>query len=876
VVNNDAATLRALYVGAEATVIDKSTAGTVLDGLANADANWWPVNPPIQAGHGYEPHQKLCTPSPPGTVVTPTNELSAPVLVSPICPDDRSVTILGTVVNATVVLYRAGTALPIGVGGAGPGEVELNVGPAFLPLKVGDVLFVRQYLGSVISPPSNNVPVVDCRNVVTQHNDNHRTGAYLHETSLTPATVGSPGFGRLYERQVDGSPFAQILYVRNVAGTPLGTKNLFFVATSTNMVYAFDADDHSPGASAGLAWKASLGPTRLLNAAEICRETWGPVGVTSTPVIDMASETIYVAARHWTGSTTPTPAGGSRLDGDYYLHALKLSDGTDRVAPRKIDGHDPVTGLDFLTFCQRNRPGLLLLNGIVYLGFGTFNCDSGPYRGWVLGYRASDLKPAAIFATSKTAGRAGCGVWQSGNGLVGTDDGYLYFETGNESQAGDKLGDSFVRLRVLPQWPGLQEAGHFQPSNAAVLRPGDTDLGSGGPVMLPGQRLIGGGKQGRYYVLDPQTMKLTQDATSPDPAKVGEGFQAFVNNDRNVAADQADLFRIYATGELFGPNIHGGPCYWRGPSFIYQMPEKDYLKAFFYDRLSGLVQQDPVKKAIVRPSPGMPGGHSSLSANEDIDGIVWTCVPIDTTDTDPEHDIGQWWPAHANLVAFDALSLNEIWRDHTPEWFAKFNPPTIADGKVFRPVFAQYAVPPQDHDDGSAPSVLGPGKVIVYGLLNAPHSGTSQHHWGSWRGGRDPEPRFSISEKWQRHGGSGALAHPVGEEIELGDTRGGRRRDFEGWVAISRGVAEVSCHRPPTQSKPVFASIYWSEATGAHIVRGEIRDEYLRQGGHASELGYPIADEGGTADGKGRVSYFECGEIVWYPDTGAETRVRSL
>src|SRR5262249_51552497 len=160
------------------------------------------------------------------------------------------------------------------------------------------------------------------------------------------------------------------------------------------------------------------------------------------------------------------------------------------------------TGIDFQTPWQRNRPGLLLLNGIVYLGFGTFNCDGGDYRGWVLGYRAGDLEPAAIFATSKVPGRAGGGIWQSGNGLVGTDDGYLYFETGNEIQAEDRLGDSFVRLRVLSQWPGLQEAGHFQPSNAAVLRIGDTDLGSGGPVMLPGQRLIGGGKQGRYYVLD--------------------------------------------------------------------------------------------------------------------------------------------------------------------------------------------------------------------------------------------------------------------------------------------------------------------------------------------------------------------------------------
>src|SRR5262249_10582999 len=145
-----------------------------------------------------------------------------------------------------------------------------------------------------------------------------------------------------------------------------------------------------------------------------------------------------------------------------------------------------------------------------------------------------------------------------------------------------------------------------------------------------------------------------------------------------------DLSRIDATGEGFGPNIHGGPCYWRGPSLLYQMPEKDYLRAFFYDRLSGLVHQAPALTATVRPGPGMPGGHSSLSANGYLDGIVWTSVPIND---------GQWSPTPGKLVAFDALTLKDIWQDLMPEWFAKFNPPTIADGKVLRPVFAQYKVP---------------------------------------------------------------------------------------------------------------------------------------------------------------------------------------
>src|SRR5262249_23503007 len=160
---------------------------------------------------------------------------------------------------------------------------------------------------------------------------NHRTGAYLHETQLTPATVAGSRFGRLFERDVDGSPYAQILYVRDVQGTPLGSKNLFLVATSTNKVYAFDADDHAPGGSVGLVWEATLAPTRMLNRDEICRETWGTVGITSTPVIDVVSQTVYAVARHWPEDPMPTPPGKINLDGDHYLHALKLNDGTDRV-----------------------------------------------------------------------------------------------------------------------------------------------------------------------------------------------------------------------------------------------------------------------------------------------------------------------------------------------------------------------------------------------------------------------------------------------------------------------------------------------------------------------------------------------------------------
>jgi hypothetical protein len=887
VVGNDVVTLHGLYVGASITITDSSAAGAPVlgGGLATDESNWTALHPKAHASPpDYHAAQALCTSSGPGPGVPATTELDPPVLVSPICPQANTITVRHATLNAVVVLFKEGDPVPVSVAGAAPGEFEIGVAPGYSPA-IGDKLYLRQYISAILSGESNHVRVGDCRDVVTQHNDNSRTGAYLHETQLTPYSVGSE-FGRLAERNVDGSPFAQILYVREVE-TPIGIKNVAIVATSTNMVYAFDADDHSPGVTGGLAWNAGpLGPTRPLTRDEICRETHGPVGITSTPVIDTESQTIYVVARHW-NSTAPTQPGHPDLSGDHYLHALRLTDGTPRYEPRKIEGSDPRTAETFDATVQRNRPGLLLLNGIVYVGFGTFSCDQGEYRGWVFGYTANGLIPVAIFCTTGGEPHAG-GIWQSGNGLVGADEGAIYFETGNDA-GGDhvaSLGDAFVRLEVTPGWPGLHLAGHFQPSNAAVLKDGDTDLGSGGPALLRRGRLIGGGKQGRYYVMDADTMDLTQDTTSPDPAVVGEGFQAFINqynhhwpglpNYNSVADAQADHYRNYARAELLGPNIHAGPCYWPSRGLVYHMPEKDDLKAYQYDELSGQVQTTPALIASgshQRPPDGMPGGHSSLSANGDKDGIIWTSL------TAPSSTVleGQWQPAHGVLAAFDASTLKQIWSDDLTEWFAKFTPPTVADGKVFRAVFAQYSLaggreiggaegPNPPDDDGSAPTELQPGKIIIYGLL--PHRRPPRlPQWRQWIGGGDPAPRLTLQEKRDRHLGSGPLVTPISKEQRLPD--GGHRQDFAGWVVNKRRLSDeqatadqLSCHRPPRTTIPLEASIFWSEATGAHIVIEEIRDEYLRQGGPQGQLGYPTSDEMAAAEYPNRISHFEHGTIT--------------
>jgi len=161
----------------------------------------------------------------------------------------------------------------------------------------------------------------------------------------------------------------------------------------------------------------------------------------------------------------------------------------------KVGGTDPVHGIVFDPSVQRQRAALLLQNGIVYLGYGTYSCDQGNYHGWVMGYHASDLTPAGVFTTAQGTNELGSGIWASGNGLAGTDDGSIFFQTGNDLPANSPLamlGDSFVKLHG--DGSSLTLSAHYQPAAAQNYKAGDTDLGAGGPMLLPGGNLIGGGK----------------------------------------------------------------------------------------------------------------------------------------------------------------------------------------------------------------------------------------------------------------------------------------------------------------------------------------------------------------------------------------------
>jgi len=659
-------------------------------------------------------------------------------------------------------------------------------------------------------------------NVTTQRVDNARTGAVLSETVLTPATV--PGhLQRVYERRIDGQTLANPLYVEGVqvAGAP---KNLFFMATAKNCVYAFDLADHTPDSvpavpadhcdtSTRAVWHREVGATADV---VICAETLPPrVGVTSTPVIDPASNAMFLVSFH-------------SDDHQHYLHKLDLRTGADLRPPVKIGG--TASGKVFDAACQRNRPGLLLQGGVVYISFATFSCDascpSGPYRGWIFGYRARDLAPMAAYTAAPTGG--GAGIWQSGNGLAG-DCSSIYFETGNDLGP-TPLGDSFVRVDVKSGAQGLQLTthGHFAPSNRDHLRAADTDLGSGGPVLLPGGKMLGGGKEGKLYVVDsalrgtadqewlPFSNTWHDDPKQPtcDLSHIGLLLPAngcFIPHDR------------YQDSEHWSPNIHGGALYWKSsasPNFgyIYLMPEKEHLRQFRYNLKTLKVETTPFHSSTERTVDGMPGGAISLSANGGSNGIVWALIA---------NSDAQLVTAPGHMVAFRADLLTEIWRDDDPVAFAKFNPPLAVAGHVIRPTFAD--------------------RVIVYALGPAPA----------------PRTCYSIAEKEQVLGGSsGMLGKAMSEEIDLGDAAGGKMRYFAGAEPVG-----AACDAPADfKISALLTAVTWSPKTCAHAMRGEALELWEQLGAETGTLGYPLTDEIPTPAGRHIV--FEHGEIRWTPTTG--------
>ena len=337
--------------------------------------------------------------------------------------------------------------------------------------------------------------------VTTYRNDNARDGQYSTETQLTQSNVNSTQFGKRVQYPVDGQVYGQPLYLPNVT---IGgsVHDVVYATTENDTVYAFDADATSAGAP---LWKTSLlpsGATAVSNSVTGCGDLQPIIGITGTPAIDSSTNTMYVVSYD--------SEGGNEV---YRLHALDVTTGQDKVPPIVIQATIPGTGagsvngmLSFDPKTERQRVGLVLANGRVYLAFSSF-CDIGNYHGWILAYSNSGTALSLANAYTDTTNGSQGGIWGGDGALVADSTGAnLYYMSGNgtfdANTGGQDMGDSFVRLNG-----SLQRQDYFTPFNEQCLSNADLDLGAGGPLLIQGSNaLIGGGKEGRIYVVGTANM----------------------------------------------------------------------------------------------------------------------------------------------------------------------------------------------------------------------------------------------------------------------------------------------------------------------------------------------------------------------------------
>jgi hypothetical protein len=484
--------------------------------------------------------------------------------------------------------------------------------------------------------------------VLTYHNDNARTGQMLNETILTPSNVNAASFGLLRVLSVDGKVDAQPLYVSN-SGSP----NLLIVATEHGSVYAFDADQGN------IVWQKSM-----LLAGETpsddhgCSQVTPEIGVTATPVIDRGAGphgTIYVMAM------------SKNASGNYFqrMHALDLSTGNEQFGgSQTVSAMFPGNGdnssggqVVFDPGQYKERPGLLLLNGVIYTAWSS-HCDIRPYTGWLIGYDQNTLAQTSVLNVTPNGNEGS--FWNSGAGPASDSGGNIIalqangtFDTTLNAQgfpSQGNFGNSFLKISTTNRQ--LAVADYFAMFNVSSENSVDQDLGSGGALVLPDLKdssgatrhlAVGAGKDANIYVVDRDNMGKF------NPANNSQIYQ-------NVS------------GALGGP-VFSMPAYFNG--VLYYGAVGDNLKAFAIT--NARVAGNPSSQSAI--SFSFPGTTPSVSANGGAGGIVWAAE-----NSSP-----------AVLHAYDATNLaNELYnsnqavngRDHFGAG-NKFITPTIAHGKVY-------------------------------------------------------------------------------------------------------------------------------------------------------------------------------------------------
>jgi hypothetical protein len=487
---------------------------------------------------------------------------------------------------------------------------------------------------------------------VTQGADELRTSWYPDEGGLAPSIVSGSTFGQLFSTPVDGQVFAQ----------PLVSQGTLFVVTETNNAYGLDAQ------TGGVKWSENFG-TPLAASDLGCADISPSLGITSTPVIDQSTNVAYFFAEsyvsgasgavHWTAHALNVATGAEQPSFPLIISGAATNDSTQAFTPRT----------------QGQRPGLLLMNGVVYAAFGS-HCDISPWAGWVVGVSTAGRITTMWAGEAGSSKVDGAGIWQGGGGLVSDNSGQILFATGNGgapegpvagSTAQGTFGDSVVRLAVQSDG-SLKATDFFTPYDGAMLDSDDLDLGSGGVVGLPSQ----------YF----GTSKFPDLATI-----VGkQGYLYLLNRDSLGGASMASGGGDNVVARI-GPNggIWGKPAVWPGDGgYLYTVsassgtaaPASSGLFQTFQYGLDG--NGNPTFSLVASSSDSWGFGSGSpvvtSSGTDSGSALVWTVWTANVAATG------------AQLRAYDPVPVNgapQLVYSAAIGQASKFASPGIAGNRVY-------------------------------------------------------------------------------------------------------------------------------------------------------------------------------------------------
>ena len=492
----------------------------------------------------------------------------------------------------------------------------------------------RFVLGSILI-----LPLTAQISVLTFQYDNTRAGVNRRETVLTPVNVNSTSFGRLFSNAVDGYIYGQPLYLANVEIPGKGTRNVVYVATQRDSVYAFDAD-----AQGAPLWQVNFlgaGVTSVPNADVGCSQIVPEIGITSTPVIDADAGTIFVVAM--------TKESGNYV---HRLHSLDVTTGAEKAgSPVVIQAAYPGTadGGNTVVFQPRNykqRPGLLLLDGIVYLAWSS-HCDIGRYHGWLMAYDAQTLHQVAVYNNTPNGNQGA--FWNGGAAPAVDENGNIYVVGGNGSfdyaTGGRNLGESYIKLSSR----SLAVQDYFAPFNYASLNQRDLDVGSAGVALLGDEAgsaahphlMTGAGKEGRLYLLDRDSLGQWRNATADSQIVASSGAGAI--------------------GAVFG-----NPAYFNHS--IYICGSGDNLKA--YSVWNAVLSSQPSSVSAARF--GSPGCLPTISSDGVGNAIAWVLDAANMLHAYDARNLGNELYNSNQNAARDAMGR-----------YVKFTVPMVANGKVY-------------------------------------------------------------------------------------------------------------------------------------------------------------------------------------------------